>query len=255
MAMHGRKCKKCGRDILRVSLERNFMSCPYCGKYIGMSARDRVDFLSDRNTFCEMYQNYLPLANEFPGYLEKLEKAKIISKEEEAVICGTCNILGHRCVIFSMEPHFMMGSLSKIVGEKITLSFEYATAKGLPILGICTSCGVRLQEGLGALMQMAKITVAVREHSDKGNLFIALLTDPTLGGVSASFAMSADIILAEPDSTIGLTGRKLVERFGGEKIPDNFQKAEQLLQCGCIDCIVERQEQKRTIANLLSIGN
>ncbi len=253
--MNVEKGKKCEKAVFQTQLERESMSCPYCGKYTSMSARDRVNFLSDRNTFCEMYQNYLTIANEFPGYLEKLERAKTFSKEQEAVICGTCNILGHSCAIFSMEPYFMMGSLSKVVGEKVTLCFEYATAKGLPVLGVCTSSGVRLQEGLSALMQMAKIMVAVREHSDKGNLFISLLTNPTLGGVSASFAMSADIILAEPDSTIGLTGRKIVERFGKEKIPDNFQKAEQLLQCGYIDCIVERQEQRGIIANLLSIGD
>lgn len=219
----------------------------------GGNARRHLEELCDKDSFCELFNNLYTIANDFPNYAEKLQIAIECSNETEAVICGTCTIMKQRCVIFIMESYFMKGSMGKTVGEKITRCFEFATEWNLPVVGICASGGVRVQEGLISLMQMAKIMCALQKHSNQGNLFISLLTNPTLGGVTASFAMNGDIILAEPGITVGFAGKRIVESVQREKLPSDFQKIERLFEKGYIDCIVERKQQKEKIGSLLKL--
>ena len=187
----------------------------------------------------------------FPGYQEKLDNVRSVSNEEEAVVCGTAAINGQSCCLFVMEPYFMMGSMGAVVGEKITSLFEYAAEKRLPVVGFTVSGGARMQEGLLSLMQMAKTSAAVKRHSDIGLLYVAVLTDPTTGGVTASFAMEADIILAEPEATVGFAGKRVIEQTTKKSLPKGFQKAESVLEHGFIDEILPRSNQKKMLAELL----
>lgn len=218
-----------------------------------LRARNRIDILCDEDSFCEMFADFYTVANDFPNYADKLRVAIRCSNEREAVVCGTCTIMGQKCIIFVMETQFMMGSMGRVVGEKITRCFEFATEQRLPVVGVCASGGVRVQEGLLSLMQMAKVMGALQKHGDNGNLFISLLTNPTLGGVAASFAMNGDIILAEPGITVGLSGKRIVENVEGKELPSDFQKVEGILESGYIDYIVERQEQRERIGSLLKL--
>jgi acetyl-CoA carboxylase carboxyl transferase beta subunit len=247
------KCPKCGTEIPMTELWSNFHVCR-CGHYFRMSARQRIDFLTDKNGFTELYadmksENIL----DFPGYTDKLHVITKSTGENEAVICGEGLINGEKCALFVMNPYFMMGSMGTVVGEKITLLFEYATERSLPVVGCTVSGGARMQEGLLSLMQMAKTSSAVKQHSEKGNLYITVLTDPTTGGVTASFAMEGDIILAEPKATIGFAGARVIEQTVRKKLPQGFQTAEFLLEHGFIDAIVPRSRQKKMISNLLSM--
>ena len=169
------------------------------------------------------------------------------------MLCGTAKIGGQECCLFVMEPAFMMGSMGSVVGEKITLLFEYAILHRLPVVGYTVSGGARMQEGLLSLMQMAKTSAAVKRHSDAGLLYIAVLTDPTTGGVTASFAMEADIILAEPGATIGFAGARVIEQTTKKALPKGFQKAEFVMEHGFVDSIVARTEQKKLLAELLNM--
>lgn len=225
-----------------------------CGYHFRMKARQRIFMLADQNTFQEVFAQYRavdPLY--FPGYREKLESAHAASGEKEAVICGTAEIRGHKTAIFSMEAQFMMGSMGTVVGEKITALFEYATAHRLPVTGILVSGGARMQEGLLSLMQMAKTSAAVKRHSDAGLLYIALLTNPTTGGVTASFGMEADIILAEPGATIGFAGARVIEQTTRKALPRGFQKAEFMQKHGFVDRVVPRDRQRALLGTLLAI--
>ena len=183
---------------------------------------------------------------------KKLINANLESKENEAVITGVAKIGGYACAIFVMEPYFMMGSMGCVVGEKITRIFEYATENKIPVLGFTLSGGARMQEGILSLMQMAKTSGAVKKHSDDGNLYITVLTDPTTGGVTASFAMEGDIIIAEPHALVGFAGPRVIEQTIRQKLPEGFQRAEFLLKNGFVDAIVPRNEQKSYITKLLS---
>lgn len=189
----------------------------------------------------------------FPGYRDKLETVHTASGEEEAVICGCATIERQRCCIFAMEPYFMMGSMGSAVGEKITLLFEYAVLHRLPVVGFTVSGGARMQEGLLSLMQMAKTSAAVKRHSDAGLLYVAVLTDPTTGGVTASFAMEADLILAEPGAMVGFAGRRVIEQTTRKTLPEGFQKSEFVLEHGFVDSIVARFDQKRYLCELLKM--
>ena len=215
-------------------------TCP-CGYHFRVTARQRIGMLTDQGSFQELFgdlQSNDPLA--FPGYQKKLETARLSSNELEAVLCGTASIGGEKCCFFAMEPGFMMGSMGTVVGEKITRLFEHAQVHRLPVMGCTVSGGARMQEGLLSLMQMAKTSGAVKRHSDSGLLYIALLTDPTTGGVTASFAMEADIILAEPMATIGFAGARVIEQTTRKQLPKGFQTAEFLLEHGFVDAIVPR---------------
>ena len=247
------KCPSCGTETPLSQLWTNLQVCQ-CGHNFRMSARQRIRFLTDPDSFTELWGD-MESADflGFPDYNSKLESIKASAREKEAVICGEAAIDGARCAMFIMEPYFMMGSMGTVVGEKITRLFEYATEKGLPVVGCTVSGGARMQEGILSLMQMAKTNGAVMRHSDSGLLYIAILTHPTTGGVTASFAMQGDVIIAEPEATVGFAGARLVEQTVRKKVPSGFQKAETLLKHGFVDMILPRSEQKSVISSILNM--
>lgn len=219
-----------------------------------MGAMERLDLVVDAKSFKETDKSMRsknPL--NFPDYDEKIDRATESSGLSEGVVCGFAKIDGNPCAIFVMDSNFMMGSMGSVVGEKITRLFEKATAEGLAVVGFCTSGGARMQEGILSLMQMAKVSGAVKRHSDAGNLYISVLTDPTTGGVTASFAMLGDIIIAEPKSLIGFAGARVIEQTTGKKLPEGFQRAEFMKEHGFVDIIEERPRLKYTIGKLLKI--
>lgn len=248
-------CPNCHKAIPLSRLWANHQVCP-CGYHFRMKARQRILMVTDRDTFEELglhLQTADPLL--FPGYPEKIDTVRAATGEKEAVVCGVAQIGGQKSCLFVMEPNFMMGSMGSVVGEKITLLFEYATAHRLPVVGYTVSGGARMQEGLVSLMQMAKTSAAVKRHSDAGLLYITVLTNPTTGGVTASFAMEGDIILAEPGATVGFAGARVIEQTTRKSLPKGFQTAEFVLQHGFIDAIVDRREQKMRLSDLLSMHN
>ena len=219
-----------------------------------MSARQRISFITDKDSFREMFSEVTsndPLG--FDGYTDKLETVRAASNEIEAVICGTCEIGGTKCCLFVMEPNFMMGSMGSAVGERITRTFEYAMENRLPVVGYTVSGGARMQEGLVSLMQMAKTSGAVKLHSDAGLFYLTILTDPTTGGVTASFAMEGDIILAEPGATVGFAGARVIEQTTRKTLPKGFQKSEFLLEHGFVDAITPRRSQRSLVSHLLKL--
>ena len=248
-----KKCPNCRKEIPLSRLWANDLVCP-CGYHFRMKARQRIQMIADRGSFRELFSGMKsdnPL--NFPGYSEKIETVRVASGEQEAVVCGTAAIGKQPCCLFVMESYFMMGSMGSAVGEKITSLFEYAVRYRLPVVGFTVSGGARMQEGLLSLMQMAKTSAAVKRHSDAGLLYIAVLTDPTTGGVTASFAMEADIILAEPGATVGFAGARVIEQTTKKPLPEGFQTAEFLLEHGFVDSIVPRPGQKKYLAGILKM--
>ncbi|MEL7608732.1 MAG: acetyl-CoA carboxylase, carboxyltransferase subunit beta [Bacillota bacterium] len=248
------KCPGCKALLFEEELRANDRQCPYCGIYFRMSARERVGLIVDEGTFEERFADIEggdPL--KFPGYQDKLRKARSASGEKEAVVCGFASVSGMRVAVFAMDPEFMLGSMGTALGEKVSLIFEAAAREGLPVVGFTVSGGARMQEGILSLMQMAKTSGSVGLHSQGGNLYICVLTDPTTGGVTASFAMQADIILAEPGALIGFAGPRVIEQTIRQTLPAGFQRAEFLLEKGFVDAIVERAQLKATIAGLLAL--
>ncbi len=245
-------CKKCQKQISVRKIRKNNFVCPQCGHYFTVRARRRILMLTDRRSFHELDRDIMSrnILN-FPEYDEKLSKAREKSRENEAVICGEATIGGFRVCIFAMDANFMMGSMGAVVGEKITRLFEYATKERLPVVGVTVSGGARMQEGMLSLMQMSKVSAAVKRHSSGGNLYIVLLTNPTTGGVDASFAMLGDITLAEPGARVGFAGPRVIEKTLNQSLPNDFQRAERVLDCGFIDEIVTRSDQKTYIEKLL----
>ena len=244
-------CSNCHKEIPLSTLYANGLVCA-CGHHFRMNARHRIKLLTDAGTFKEMDKQIVSKdILSFPGYEEKLEVARSASNESEAVVCGTAKIDGLKCAMFLMEPRFMMASMGSAVGEKITRLFEYAAKEKLPVIGFTASGGARMQEGIISLMQMAKTSGAVRRHSDAGLLYCTVLTDPTTGGVTASFAMDGDIILAEPGALVGFAGARVIEQTTRKKLPKGFQRAEFLLEHGFVDAIVPRNELKETLAWIL----
>lgn len=250
-----KKCPNCRKDIPLSRLWANNQVCS-CGYHFRMKARQRISFITDDGSFHELFSDMVadnPL--NFPGYDNKISTVRTISGEDEAVICGTATIGGQSCCLFVMEPYFMMGSMGSAVGERITSLFEYATANRMPVVGFTVSGGARMQEGLLSLMQMAKTSAAVKRHSDAGLLYIAVLTDPTTGGVTASFAMEADITLAEPGATIGFAGARVIEQTTRKALPKGFQRAEFVFEHGFIDMLSPRNGQKQLLTELLKMHN
>ena len=248
------KCPSCNKTFFCSEIKENCFVCPKCGHYFRMSARARIMSVCDKKAFFELFADIEPKDSlNFPEYGQKLVKAKNASGENEAVICGTTTVEGNPCAMFVMESEFMMGSMGTAVGEKITLLFELALKEKLPVVGFAVSGGARMQEGILSLMQMAKTSGAVKRHGDAGNLYITVLTDPTTGGVTASFAMLGDIILAEPKALIGFAGPRVIEQTIRQKLPSGFQRSEFLLEKGFIDKIVTRNEQKSVIGQLLAL--
>ena len=248
-----RACPKCAYENPESDLAEQLLVCP-CGYHFRQYARQRIAYLADSGTFQELDPNLESVdLLEFPGYRDKLHHAKQTSGEKEAVVTGRAEIMGHSVMLFVMEPYFMMGSMGSVVGEKITRLFEAATEENRPVIGYTVSGGARMQEGILSLMQMAKVSGAVKRHSDMGLLYIPILTDPTTGGVTASFAMEGDIILAEPGALIGFAGQRVIEQTIRKKLPPDFQRAEFLLDHGFVDALVPRSEQKAKIGALLGL--
>ena len=247
------KCPKCNTMLLTTDMEENFRICTKCGHHFRMNAEQRIKLLADNASFIE-HDADMESTNllKFPGYEKKLEKARN-SGSKESVRCGRCKIGGIDAVMCVMDPDFMMGSMGTVTGEKITRAFEYATENALPVVVCSVSGGARMQEGILSLMQMAKTSGAVKRHSDAGLLYITILTDPTTGGVTASFAMEGDIIIAEPDTLVAFAGPRVIEQTIRQKLPKDFQTAEFVLQNGFIDKVVSRNKLKETIVKLLKI--
>lgn len=247
------KCKRCGAETLNSVLAANHQICQACGGYFRMTARERIASVCDKNSF-EEHDSAMVSEDilRFPDYSNKLEKSKSSSGENEAVITGTASVGGHPCCIFVMESAFMMASMGTVVGEKITRIFEYATENKLPVIGYICSGGARMQEGVLSLMQMAKVSAAIRWHSNAGLFYLAVLTDPTTGGVTASFAMEGDVIAAEPGALIGFAGQRVIEQTTGQKLPEGFQTAEFQLEHGFVDLLLPRKDAAKTIATLLA---
>ena len=247
-------CKGCGAELKAYAYGKNLYVCPHCGRYGRLLARTRIRQIADKDSFEELYANLAPADPiHFPGYAEKTAELAEKVGMPDAVKTGVCKIGGVETAIGVMDSHFMMASMGSVVGEKITLLFEHAIEKKLPVVGFTASGGARMQEGIISLMQMAKVSGAVEKHSRAGLFYLTVITDPTTGGVTASFAMQGDVILAEPKALIGFAGRRVVEQTTGKSLPDNFQTAEFLLEHGFIDAIVERKDLKDTLATLLKI--
>ena len=248
------KCDKCKEIIYKEEVHNNFSVCPNCGKHFRISARRRIKQIADEGTFKEIGAEILtkdPL--NFEGYLKKVETLKEKTKIEEAVKCGTCTINGKEAVLAIMDGNFLMGSMGSAVGERITLAIETSIQKRIPLIIFCVSGGARMQEGIVSLMQMAKTSAALAKHNEKGLLYISVLTDPTTGGVTASFASLGDIILAEPDALIGFAGPRVIVQTIKQKLPEGFQKSEFLLKHGFIDKIVERKDMKNTLYQIIKL--
>ncbi len=247
-------CPSCGFELTASDLKDNLEVCTKCGHHFRMNCRQRIELIADNDSFHELYAD-MESVNilDFPGYDEKLRSGKAKSGENEGVIVGEATVGGHKCVMFVMESQFMMGSMGAVLGEKITLAFEHALNLRLPVVGFTVSGGARMQEGIISLMQMAKTSGAVKRHSDAGLLYTVVLTDPTTGGVTASFAMEGDIILAEPGARVCFAGPRVIEQTIRKKLPKDFQTAEFLLERGFIDAIAPRGVQKDMIANLLAL--
>ena len=248
------KCPACGANLLREELERDNLVCKRCRHHFRMGARRRIALLCDEGSF-EEWDGELESENvlDFPEYETKLAGAKKRSGERESVICGEGKIDGQPFVLCVMDPNFMMGSMGRITGEKIASAFERATAKRLPVVVCSASGGARMQEGILSLMQMAKTSGAIGRHSRAGLLYVTVLTDPTLGGVSASFAMEGDIILSEPGALIGFAGPRVIEQTIRQKLPAGFQSAEFQREKGFVDAIVQRGKLRATLSQLIAL--
>lgn len=248
------KCPKCGEMIYKEDVVGASYVCPKCRGYFRMKAKTRIKLVADKDSFQEWYTDF-PLCNplDYPEYEEKLAALKEKTHLDEAVCIGEARIENSPVVLGVCDARFLMGSMGHTVGEKITGAFEEATKRKLPVVLFCCSGGARMQEGIVSLMQMAKTSAAVKKHSDAGLLYIPVLTDPTTGGVTASFAMLGDIILAEPGALIGFAGPRVIAQTIHQKLPEGFQKAEFLVEHGILDGIVKREDLKQTLSGLLKL--
>lgn len=248
------KCPKCEEVELTAELLKQGKVCSKCGHHHTMTAHERVDYMFDEGTF-ESFDDHLQTVNplQFPSYMEKIEGDQKKTDLNEAVLTGTGTIEGERIVVAIMDSHFRMGSMGSVVGEKITRAVEYATEHRLPVVIFSASGGARMQEGIISLMQMAKTSVALRRHSEAGLLYVSVMTYPTTGGVSASFASVGDINIAEPEALIGFAGRRVIEQTVREKLPANFQTAEFLLECGQLDAVISRQQLTEQLATIVRL--
>ena len=249
-----KKCNKCGAAILTEEVKSAGYICPKCQGYFRVHAYERIRMTVDEDSF-EEWEKDMEFVNplEFRGYEEKVKSLKEKTGLSEAVVTGKASIEGNPAVIAVCDGRFLMASMGQVVGEKITRAVERATKEQLPVIIFACSGGARMQEGIVSLMQMAKTAAALKQHSDAGLLYVSVLTDPTTGGVTASFAMLGDVILAEPKALIGFAGPRVIEQTIGEKLPKGFQRSEFLLEHGFIDRIVERKETRTVLGNILQM--
>ncbi|MBR3002682.1 MAG: acetyl-CoA carboxylase carboxyltransferase subunit beta [Clostridia bacterium] len=248
------KCDKCKEIIYKETMRNNLNTCPNCGNYFRMHIGRRLEQIIDEGTY-KKFDLKIDTINplEIEEYPKKISALREKTGLEEAVACGIGKINGEEVVIAIMDSGFLMGSMGAVVGEKITYSIEQAIEKKLPLIIFSVSGGARMQEGIISLMQMAKTTAALTKLDEAGLLYISVLTDPTYGGVTASFASLGDIILAEPGAMIGFAGPRVIEQTIGESLPEGFQTAEFLLEHGFIDKIVERKDLKNTLYKLVKM--
>lgn len=248
------KCPRCQDTSPLSKYEELHRVCPKCNYHGRLSARERIAITADRDSFQEFdrdMKSLNPLS--FPDYDEKQEELRESTDLSDAIITGTATIKGSPVVMGIMDSRYMMGSMGSVVGEKVARAFEYATEKGLPVVMFTASGGARMQEGIVSLMQMAKTSGAVKLHSDAGGLYISVMTDPTTGGVTASFASIADIIIAEPKVLIGFAGRRVIEGTIKQRLPEDFQLAEFMHEKGFVDMIVERRKMRSVLSHLLKL--
>ena len=249
-----RKCNMCGKAIFSDEVKGNYYICPKCGGYFRVPARKRIRMIAEEDSF-EEWDTGMDTKNplDYKGYEEKVAALREKTGLDEAVITGKARIGVHSVVLAVMDGRFLMASMGEVVGEKISRAVERATKEKLPVIIFTCSGGARMQEGITSLMQMAKTSAALKRHSDADQLYISVLTDPTTGGVTASFAMLGDIILAEPKALIGFAGPRVIEQTIGQKLPKGFQRSEFLLEHGFIDAIVKRDELKNTLEQILNL--
>ncbi|MBB6630309.1 acetyl-CoA carboxylase, carboxyltransferase subunit beta [Clostridium algidicarnis] len=248
------KCEGCGKVLYKKDVEKKNKICIYCGYHFRMTPKERIELTIDKGTF-EEFDKDMKASNplDYPKYEEKIFKMEQKTGNNEGVVTGKGKIQNEDTVIAVMDSNFIMGSMGTVVGEKITRAIEYATLKKLPMVIFTASGGARMQEGIFSLMQMAKTASALGRHNESGLLYITVLTDPTTGGITASFAMLGDIILAEPDALVGFAGRRVIEQTIKQELPKEFQKAEFLLHHGFIDKIVKRDELKETLGRIIKL--
>ena len=250
------KCDNCKEILYKEDVRANFSVCPNCGKHFRLSSRRRIAQIIDEGTFEELNADlHTTDPIKFEGYLQKIKSLEEKTKIKEAVKTGIGKINGINVAIGVMDANFMMGSMGEVVGEKITRLIETAIEKHLPVIMFCASGGARMQEGMVSLMQMAKTSAALSKLNKAGLLYISVLTDPTTGGVTASFASLGDIILAEPKALIGFAGPRVIEQTINQKLPEGFQRAEFLLEHGFVDRIVERKDMKEELYRILKLHN
>lgn len=248
------KCPRCGGVFYNEEFVNALKVCPRCNYHARLTWQERLSLTADDGSFIELDAGMKSLNPiDFPHYEDKVERCAEQCDTNEAIVTGECTIRGYRTVIGIMDSHFMMASMGSVVGEKITRAFEYATEKGLPVVMFTSSGGARMQEGIISLMQMAKTSGAVKRHSDAGGLYITVMTDPTTGGVTASFASLGDIIIAEPKVLIGFAGRRVIQDTIRQRLPDDFQSAEFQLDCGFVDTIVERGMMRKALSGILKL--
>lgn len=248
------KCPRCSSVTFIEDFQNNGKVCPNCNYHSRLTARERLDITIDKGSLQEFDADMVsknPI--DFPDYEEKQKALRAKTGLKDAVITGRAKIRGEDIVIIVMDSNYMMASMGSVVGEKITRAIEYATENKLPVIAFTASGGARMQEGIVSLMQMAKTSGAVARHNEAGQLYIAVMTDPTTGGVTASFASLGDIIIAEPKVLIGFAGRRVIEGTIKQKLPDEFQSAEFMLEAGFVDMIVERKKMRRTLAHLIKL--
>ena len=251
------KCVHCDSQILKTELEDNLMVCPHCDYHFRINARTRISQLFDKDSFEEFFKGVHPTDPlnfvDTESYADRLQKAHAKTGLDEAVITGLAKIEGHKIAVAVMDFDFMGGSMGSVVGEKVTRIMEKALALKLPMLAITSSGGARMQESALSLMQMAKTSCAVGKLDEAGLLYINLLTEPTFGGITASFGTLGDIIIAEQGARIGFAGRRVIEQTIRQKLPDDFQTAEYLLKFGQVDIVAKRKNLRKTIANILDM--
>jgi acetyl-CoA carboxylase carboxyl transferase subunit beta len=251
------KCDSCKEIIYKKEIDKNLKICPKCNYHFRISAKERIRLLVDEDSFSEIDTGLsstdpIGFRDKVP-YRVRLEENKKKSELEEAAVSGEATIEGHPVVVVIMDFSFMGGSMGSVVGEKVVRAAEAALEKKIPLVTVASSGGARMQEGIFSLMQMARVSAAIARLNESGGLYISVLADPTFGGVTASFAMLGDIIIAEPKSLIGFAGPRVIEQTIKQQLPDDFQRAEFLLDHGMIDAVVDRKDLKRTLGQIIGV--